>query len=210
MAAVAASHTHTEGYTLSLYQYSMHAVSFCAEARRQDGVLKGKVTHVVLIEITTSCVCTSHACAFYILHICVHVCNWHEHAHRYTWEQCVDGISAIWGDCLGSTAQHIFCVSRPGEIRFMEGCGTARWGPEQWLFVCCCFIGSDNCSPSPFKDASRYTGEHAGTHMHTLTYPQECVHTPAGMCACTHKCRHMHSGLMKISTRASLQIDSNV
>lgn len=52
------------------------------------------------------------------------------------------------GECLGSTAQHIPSVSRPGEIRFIEGCGTTRWGPEQWLFVCCSFIGSDNCSPS--------------------------------------------------------------
>ena len=75
MAAVGASHKHTEGYTLCPNQYSMHAVSFCAETRRQDDVFKGKVTHVVLIEITTSCVCTSHACAFYTLHIFVHVCN---------------------------------------------------------------------------------------------------------------------------------------
>ena len=59
-------------------------------------------------------------------------------------------------------------------------------------------------APPPLKDASRYTSKHAGTHMHTLTYPQECIHTPAGMCAYphTHKHTRMHPGLMKISTCA--------
>ncbi len=57
-------------------------------------------------------------------------------------------------------------------------------------------------APPPLKDASRYASKHAGTHMHTLTYPQECIHTPAGMCAYTHKRRHTHLSLMKISTCA--------
>lgn len=48
--------------------------------------------------------------------------------------------------------------------------------------------------------------KHAGTHMHTLTYPQECTHTSAGMCAYTHKCRHMHPSFMKMSTWAFLEI----
>lgn len=123
------------------------------------------------------CVCTIHACAFQ-RYICVHVWNWHK--HRYTWEQCADYINAIWGECLGSTAQHILCVSRPGEIRFMEGCGTTRWGPEQWLFVCCCFIGGDNCSPSPLgclqigKQACRHT--HAHTYIPTGMHPHSCRH----------------------------------
>lgn len=35
-------------------------------------------------------------------------------------------VHAIWEECLGSTAQHILRVSCPGEISFMEGCGTTR------------------------------------------------------------------------------------
>jgi len=61
-------------------------------------------------------------------------------------------------------------------------------------------------APPPLKDASRYASKQVGTHMHTLTYPQECTHTTAGTCAHTYKCRHTHPSFVKISTCASLEI----
>lgn len=139
------------------------------------------------------CVRTVHACALTPC-ICAHIYNWHEHIHRYTWEQRADYINAIWGECLGSTAQHILCVSRPSEIRFMDGCGTTRWGPEQWLFVCCFFLLAVIIAPPPPPPLWTLPDTQASMPAHT----------------CTHLGSHRNAStlLQQISTCAFLEIET--
>lgn len=111
-------------------------------------------------------------------HALMHMCALQEHIHRYTWGQRAGYINAASGECLGSTAQHILCQC-PIESGFMAGCGGARWGAEQWLFVCCFFLLAVIIAPPPLKMASRHSIEQVGTHLYTLMLPQECIHAPA-------------------------------
>ena len=54
------------------------------------------------------------------------VCTYVTDMSTSTGTHGADYINAIWGECLGSTAQHILCVSPPSEMRFMDGCDEAR------------------------------------------------------------------------------------
>lgn len=61
----------------------------------------------------------------------------------------------------------------------MAGCGGARWGAEQWLFVCCSFLLAVIIAPPPLKMASRLSIMQVGAHVHAFMMPQECIHAPA-------------------------------
>lgn len=61
----------------------------------------------------------------------------------------------------------------------MAGCGGARWGTEQWLFVCCSFLWAVIIAPPPLKMASRLSIMQVGAHVHAFMLPQECIHAPA-------------------------------
>lgn len=87
-------------------------------------------------------------------------------------------VPAVLGECLGSTAQHILCQC-PNETAFMAGCGGARWGAEQWLFVCCSFLLAVIIAPPPLKMASRLLIMQVGAHVHAFMLPQECIHASA-------------------------------